>query len=162
MRYPQLLGNGKSLVEAGFENDIGLGLAAILLLLRLVVVVGALRAGAAGGLLTPGLAMGGLLGIVLGGHWNNAWPAGSVAAFAIVGSTAFLASSMKMPLTSIVLTLELTRVGQDFLIPISLAVAGSYSVFYICRQQKRVPVTKLKTAALPAIPPAKAAVEVLE
>jgi H+/Cl- antiporter ClcA len=132
--FPQLLGNGKGLAQAGFENDVGLGLAATLLLLRLVVIVGALRAGAAGGLLTPGLSIGGLLGIILGGFWNHVWAAGSLGGFAIAGSAAFLASSMKMPLTAIVLIVELTRVGHDFLIPISLAVAGSISVFELCTQ----------------------------
>ncbi|MBV8177162.1 MAG: chloride channel protein [Verrucomicrobia bacterium] len=134
-RFPQLLGNGKGLAQAGFENDIGLKLAATLLLLRLAVIAGALRAGAAGGLLTPGLSIGGLLGIVLGSLWNYAWPTGSLAPFAIVGGAAFLACSMKMPLTAIVLTLEFTRVGHDFLVPISLAVAGSFTVFHLCTQR---------------------------
>jgi len=86
IRFPQLLGNGKGLAQAGFENDIGLALAATLLLLRLLVIIGALRAGAAGGLLTPGLSTGGLLGIILGSFWNHAWPGGSLGAFAIVGA----------------------------------------------------------------------------
>jgi H+/Cl- antiporter ClcA len=53
-------------------------------------------------------------------------------AFAVVGGAAFLAASMKMPLTSIVLLIEFTRVDHDFLIPISFAVAGSISVSYLC------------------------------
>jgi H+/Cl- antiporter ClcA len=52
--------------------------------------------------------------------------------FAVVGSAAFLASSMKMPVTAIVLTLELTRVSHDFLFPMSLAVVGSIFVFRLC------------------------------
>ena len=39
---------------------------------------------------------------------------------------------MKMPLTAIVLIFECTRVGHDFLIPISLAVTGSVSAFHLC------------------------------
>jgi H+/Cl- antiporter ClcA len=130
-QFPQLLGNGKGLEEVVLNSEIGLVLAAVLLLLRLAVILGALRAGAAGGLLTPGLSIGGLLGIVLGTFWNHAWPAGSLGAFAVVGSAAFLASSMKMPLTAIVLTMEFTHIGHDFLVPISLAVAGSVCVFQL-------------------------------
>jgi H+/Cl- antiporter ClcA len=130
--FPQLLGNGKELAQAGFDSDVGLGLAATLCLFRLLVTLSALRAGGAGGLLTPSLTIGGLLGIVLGSFWNHEWAAGSLGPFAIVGSAAFLASSMKMPLTAIVLTVELTRLGHDFLIPISLAVAGSIAVFQLC------------------------------
>src|SRR5258706_1494199 len=131
--FPQLLGNGKGLAQAGFDNEVGLTLAATLLLLRVVVLVVSLRAGAEGGLLTPGLSIGALLGIILGTFWNHIWPTGSLADFAIIGGAAFLAASLKMPLTAIVLTVEFTGIGQKFLIPLSLAVAGSVSIFHLCR-----------------------------
>jgi H+/Cl- antiporter ClcA len=130
--FPQLLGNGRSLVQVGFESDLGLVLAATLLVLRLTVTIGALRAGAEGGLLTPGLTIGALIATIIGGLWNLAGPVVPLGAFAVVGSAAFLASSMKMPLTAIALIIEFTRVGHDFLIPISFAVAGSVSVYYLC------------------------------
>jgi H+/Cl- antiporter ClcA len=130
--FPQLLGNGKGLAQAGFDNEVGLKFAATLLLLRVVVLVASLRAGAEGGLLTPGLSIGALLGIILGSFWNHIWPTGSLADFAIIGGAAFLAASMKMPLTGIVLTVEFTGIGQNFLIPLSLAVAGSVSIFRLC------------------------------
>jgi hypothetical protein len=41
---------------------------------------------------------------------------------------------MKMPLTAIALIFEFTRIGHDFLIPISLAVAGSTCVFFLCTE----------------------------
>src|SRR5712691_10904570 len=130
--FPQLLGNGKGLAQAGFDNEVGLALAATLLLLRVVVLAASLRAGAEGGLLTPGLSIGALLGIILGSFWNHIWPTQSLAGFAIIGGAAVLASSMKMPLTAIVLTVEFTGIGQQFLIPLSLAVAGSISIFHLC------------------------------
>lgn len=132
--FPQLLGNGKGLAQAGFESDLSVALAAVLLLLRLIVITGALRAGAAGGLLTPGFSIGGLLGVILGSFWAHQSQAGSLGAFAVVGGAAFLASSMKMPLTAIVLTIELTGIGHNFLVPISFAVAGSVCVFHLCTQ----------------------------
>ena len=131
--FPQLLGNGKGLAQAGFDNEVGLTLAATLLLLRVVILAASLRAGAEGGLLTPGLSIGALLGIILGSFWNHIWSTESLAGLAIVGGAAFLASSMQMPLTAIVLTVELTGIGQEFLVPLSLAVAGSVSIFHLCR-----------------------------
>src|ERR1700758_4885258 len=130
--FPQLLGNGKGLAQAGFDNEVGLTLAATLLLLRVVVLVASLRAGAEGGLLTPGLSIGALLGIILGSFWNHIWPTQSLAGFAIIGGAGFLAASMKMPLTAIVLTVEFTGIGQQYLVPLSLAVAGSVSIFHLC------------------------------
>src|SRR6202040_4006058 len=104
-----------------------------LVLFRLVVLVASLRSGAEGGLLTPGLSIGALLGIILGSFWNHVWPTQSLAGFAIIGGAAFLASSMTMPLTAIVLTVEFTGIGQEFLVPLLLAVAGSVSIFHLCR-----------------------------
>lgn len=127
--FPQIPGNGKGAVTLAFDMELGIGLAALLLALKLLSVVGALRAGAEGGLLTPALANGALMAVVLGGAWNLLWPGTAPGAFAIVGATAFLASSMQMPLTAVLLTLELTRIDHDFLIPILLAVAGSIAMF---------------------------------
>ena len=147
--FPQLLGNGKGVAQEGFDSDLGLALAATLFVLKLLVTLGALRAGAAGGLLTPGLALGGLLGVVLGGLWNYVWPYVPFGAFALVGSAAFLASSMKMPLTAIVVTLEFTRVGHDFLFPIALATAGSFSMFYLLSELRLQPTWSVRHEDIP-------------
>ena len=130
--FPALLGNGKGLAQLSFDSDLRLLPAAVFLLLRIVVTLGCLHAGAEGGLMTPGITIGALLAIVSGGLWHLAWPDVPLGAFALVGGAAFLAASMKMPLTAIVLMIEFTRVGHDFLIPISFAVAGSISVSYLC------------------------------
>jgi len=132
--FPQLPGNGRGPIQLGFDGQLGLTLAAELLLLKLLGIAGALRAGAAGGVLTPGMTVGALLAILLGAAWNLVFAAQPAGAYAIVGSAAFLASSMNMPLTAIALALEFTRVGHDFLVPVSLAVAGSAGTHRLCLQ----------------------------
>jgi H+/Cl- antiporter ClcA len=122
---PALLGNGKGAAQLGFSNELTIGMAATLLVLKVAITSSSLRAGASGGLLTPGIAIGALLAVVLGGLWSLAWPGAPLGAYAVVGAAAFLASSMSMPLTAIVLIAEFTRVDQGFLVPIILAVAGS-------------------------------------
>jgi hypothetical protein len=57
----------------------------------------------------------------------------------LIGSAVFLASSMMMPPTAIVLIFEFTPVGNDFLIPMSLAVTGSVSAFHLCVERKTQP-----------------------
>jgi H+/Cl- antiporter ClcA len=132
MHFPQLPGNGKGPAGLAFNSDLSISLAATLLVLKVAITAGSLRAGAEGGLLTPGLANGALLAIVLGGVWNGFWPGTSMGAFAIVGATAFLSASMQMPITAIVLMFEFTRVGQDFFVPVMFAVAGSVLTFNLC------------------------------
>lgn len=129
---PALLGNGKGAAQLGFSSELTLGMAALLLVLKVAVTSGSLRAGASGGLLTPGIAIGALLAVVLGAVWNLIWPDAPPGAYAVVGAAAFLAASMSMPLTAIVLILEFTRVDQFFLVPIILAVAGSTATHRLC------------------------------
>ncbi|WP_419689357.1 chloride channel protein [Burkholderia theae] len=125
MWLPQLLGNGKGPASLGFDGTLTIGLAAALLVLKVLIEAGSLRAGAEGGLLTPGLANGALFGVVLGGLWSLVWPGASIGGCALVGATAFLAASMQMPITAVVLLLEFTRADHDSLVPMLLAVAGS-------------------------------------
>ncbi|NWA04176.1 chloride channel protein [Pseudomonas gingeri] len=129
---PQVLGNGKGPAQLGFDSELGIGLAALLLVVKVLITSSSLRAGAEGGLLTPGLAIGALLAIILGGLWSLAWPGIPLGAFAIVGAAAFLAASMSMPITAIVLVAEFTRIDHDFLVPIILAVVGSVCMSRLC------------------------------
>ncbi|WP_233237114.1 chloride channel protein [Bordetella sp. LUAb4] len=126
---PQLLGNGKGAASLSFDSELTLGLAALLLVLKVAIEASTLRAGAEGGLLTPGLTNGAMLALIVGGLCNQWLPgifgAVPLGAYAIVGATAFLASSMSMPLTAIVLLAEFTRMDHDMLVPVVLAVAGS-------------------------------------
>ncbi|MDB5984809.1 MAG: Chloride channel protein [Pseudomonas sp.] len=129
---PQVLGNGKGPAQLGFDGELTLGLAALLLVSKIIVTTCTLRAGAEGGLLTPALASGALMAILLGGAWSLVWPGVPLGAFAIVGAAAFLGASMNMPLTAIVLVAEFTRIDHNFLVPIILAVVGSVCVSKMC------------------------------
>lgn len=125
---PALLGNGKGPVQLSLDAGLPLAGALLLLVLRVLITVSTLRAGAEGGLLTPGLAVGALLALVLaqavnlaaGGAWSL-----SPSAFALIGATAFLAVSMDMPLTALVLMLEFTGAPHTMLAPLGVAVAGA-------------------------------------
>jgi H+/Cl- antiporter ClcA len=130
--YPELLGNGKGPIQLGFNDDVSIQLAATLLILKLSALLICLRAGAQGGLLTPGMSIGAMLAIVAGGLWNHAFPVVPLSAYAIVGAAAFLAASMRMPITAIMLAVELTRVDHDYLFPVVFAVAGSSAALRIC------------------------------
>jgi H+/Cl- antiporter ClcA len=132
VHFPQLLGNGKGTAQLGFDGQLTVGLAAALLALKVAVSASSLRVGAHGGLLTPGLTVGALLAVVLGGAWNLVGASVPTGAFALVGAAAFLASSMNMPITAIVLVAEFTHLGHDMLFPVVFAVAGSVGTSRLC------------------------------
>ncbi|QWF84092.1 chloride channel protein [Amycolatopsis sp. CA-230715] len=116
-----MLGNGKGPAQLAFDSRPGLVLAGILLVLRVVVVLLCLRGGAEGGLLTPSLANGALLGTLLGALW----PGVAIGSCAVVGAAAFLATAQRMPITAVVLILEFTGAPHGLLVPILIAVAGA-------------------------------------
>jgi H+/Cl- antiporter ClcA len=126
--YPELLGNGRGPMQLALDSSIPVTLAIALLVLKLAATTAVLRAGAEGGLLTPGLTIGALMATLLGAFWNGLGAGVSPGSFALIGATAFIASSLAMPVTAIALALEFTRVDHDFLIPILCAVAGSVAV----------------------------------
>jgi H+/Cl- antiporter ClcA len=87
--------------------------------------------------------------VVLGGVWNHFWPVATPAgAFAVIGAAAFLAASMKMPVTATVLVFEFTGVNQEFLIPILAAVAGSVAAFSFCARLKVTQATQPRTSPI--------------
>lgn len=150
MRFPQLLGNGKGPASLGFDGTLTIGLAAALLVLKVLIEAGSLRAGAEGGLLTPGLANGALLGVVLGGLWSLVWPGASIGGCALIGATAFLAASMQMPITAVVLLAEFTRVDHDSLVPMLLAVVGSLVAYRFAQRLAERRVNSVATVSTPA------------
>jgi H+/Cl- antiporter ClcA len=142
--YPQLLGNGKGPIQLGFNNDVSLPFAATLLILKMMAMLISLRAGANGGVLTPGMSIGAMLAIVVGGLWNHVFPVVPLGMYAIVGAAAFLAASMRMPITAILMAVELTRVDHDYLFPVVFAVAGSSAALRVCIHRFDRPEVDLK------------------
>lgn len=118
---PELLGNGKGPVQMTLDGGAPLGLLVVLVLLKPLATTASLRSGASGGLFTPTLATGALLGALLGRGWSALWAGGPAGAYAVVGAAGFLAAALQAPLTAIVLTLELTHVGTGLLVPVVLA-----------------------------------------
>ncbi|OXI29944.1 chloride channel protein [Burkholderia sp. AU16741] len=149
MGFPQLLGNGKGPASLGFDGTLTIGFAATLLVLKVLIEAGSLRVGAEGGLLTPGLANGALLGVVLGGLWSAVWPGASLGGCALIGATAFLAASMQMPITAVVLMLEFTRANHDSLVPMLLAVAGSLVAYRLAQKLAERRATAIAAVSTP-------------
>jgi CIC family chloride channel protein len=128
--FPAILGNGRALGQVAFDGAIPLLLMAALLVVKAVATTGTIYSGAAGGTLTPSLALGAALGAVLGAAWSLMWPGSPVAAFAYIAAAAFLASSMRAPFTALILILEFTGEGPALLAPTMVAIAGSVAVTY--------------------------------
>ncbi len=67
-------------MQLALSDGLPLSMVAVLLVLKMVVILAVLRGGAEGGLLTPGLAVGGLVSLLLCALWQLGFPGGDKAA----------------------------------------------------------------------------------
>jgi H+/Cl- antiporter ClcA len=123
IEYPQLLGNGKELTQIVFAGKLSVGLIAVLLVLKPLLTAACLGSGSPGGLFTPTLVLGVLLGALLGHAWSELWPGSPDGSYALIGGGAVLAAAMQGPLCATVLMLELTHSPGTLTVPLLLAVA---------------------------------------
>ncbi|GAA4185083.1 hypothetical protein GCM10022288_06610 [Gryllotalpicola kribbensis] len=124
---PQVMGNGRALGQYAFDSTgwAAVGVLVIGFAAKSVLTLLTIRSGAAGGVLQPAIALGAAGGAAIGVAWALMWPGSPVAAFAIVGGAALLASSQKAPLMALAIVFELTDASPEFLAPLGVAVAGS-------------------------------------
>lgn len=126
--FPQVLGNGKGLVQRVFLNQLSLDLLLPLFLLKMIAAPGCLSSGAPGGLFTPTMTVGALLGGLLGHLWATVLPAPELGVFAILGSVAMLAAATQGPISSIVMVIELTRHVDALIVPMMMIVVTASMV----------------------------------
>jgi chloride channel protein, CIC family len=122
IQYPELLGNGKGVVQLAAVGSISFGLLWVLVILKPLATAACLWTGSPGGLFTPTLTVGALLAGILGYGWLHLFPGARIGSYAIIGGGAFLAASMQGPLSGVVLVLELTRNSDSLMAPTLLAV----------------------------------------
>jgi H+/Cl- antiporter ClcA len=120
--FPQILGNGRDISQLLFTNQPGILLMLALLLLKPASTVLCIRSGAPGGLFTPSLTAGALLGAVLGEAWSYLWPGVPPGLFAILGAGAVLAATTQGPISAVILMIELTGRDRSFILPLLLIV----------------------------------------
>jgi H+/Cl- antiporter ClcA len=120
--FPQLLGNGRDVAELAFTGQLGPLLLGALFLLRPLATVACLGSGAPGGLFTPSLAIGAMLGGLLGMAWSWLWPGVPPGLFALAGSAGMLAATTQGPISAVVLVMELTGFARSAILPLLVVV----------------------------------------
>ncbi len=119
--YPQLFGNGKDMAHTVLLGGGSLGLLLALSVLKPLATELCLASGASGGLFTPFMSTGAVLGGFLGLVWSHLWGGSPVGAFAMIGAAAMVGASMQAPLAGLALVLELTHNGFQLMVPMMAA-----------------------------------------
>lgn len=133
---PAILGNGRSLGQLALTASMPVLLILVMTVVKVFATAGTIGSGAAGGTLTPSLAIGAGLGLTVGAAWNLVWPGAPVAVFALIGAAAFLAVTMRAPLTALLLVMEFTNQGPEMFAPVMLCVAGAVAVGYLFERRR--------------------------
>jgi H+/Cl- antiporter ClcA len=120
--FPQMLGNGKDISRLAFLGEVPAPLLLMLFFLRPLATVMCVRSGAPGGLFTPSLTIGAMLGGLLGHAWLWMWPGTPPGMFAVIGAAAVLAATTQGPISTVVLMMELTGRDRSFILPLLVAV----------------------------------------
>ncbi|MDQ6838413.1 MAG: chloride channel protein, partial [Actinomycetota bacterium] len=128
LAYPQLFGNGKDMAHDVFLGGGSLALLAALFILKPVVTALCLGSGASGGLFTPVMSTGAVLGGFLGLAWSHLWPGSPVGAYAMIGAAAMIGAGMQAPLSALALVLELTHSGFSLMVPMIAATITATAV----------------------------------
>ena len=94
----------------------------VLLVLKPAATILCMRSGAPGGMFTPSLTFGAMLGGVLGLLWSHSWPGAQPGIFALLGAGAVLGATTQGPISAVVLMMELTGRDRSFILPMLLVV----------------------------------------
>lgn len=136
LQFPQILGIGYETIEAMLRDvQFSLPLLGMLLVVKLLMTALSLGSGLVGGIFAPAMFLGATLGEAYGKILAMVLPPSWITiaappAYAMVGMAAILASSVRAPLTAILLMFELTR---DYRIVLPLMAAVGLSVWLVER-----------------------------
>jgi H+/Cl- antiporter ClcA len=129
IRYPELPGNGRSILTVAVNTEMTLGTACVILLIKPIVTAVFLRAGAVGGLLTPALATGAATGSVVALALNQfAGTHIEVSALALTSAAGVLAITQRSPLFAALFVWELAHPPIWLLIVFAIAAFAAHGL----------------------------------
>ena len=136
---------GYDSLEAAFESNLAVGVLAVLLIGKLIAVVVNYASGGSGGLFSPTLFFGGMLGALMGvaltnfhhiGEWIPQFPADAkvIGGCVLLGMGAMFAAVIRCPFTSLIIIFEMTG-NYSLILPL---MAGNLLAFSIARRLQPV------------------------
>jgi H+/Cl- antiporter ClcA len=137
IRYPELPGNGKSILAVSLNSGLTLGAAVVILFLKPLLTALFLRAGAVGGMLTPALATGAAWGSIVALAINS-WTEHhvSIPAISLTCAAGVLAITQRAPIWAAIFVWELARPPWWLLIPFVVAAVAAHWLRLLIEQRR--------------------------
>jgi CIC family chloride channel protein len=128
LQVPNVWGNGDTAVSAMLSTNLVWTAVLTLLAFKLLATAATVGSGAVGGVFTPTLLVGGLMGGLFGILVHSLLPSVTAEpnAYALVGMGAMLAATTLAPLMAILIVFEIT-LDYDIVLPLMLACVTAYT-----------------------------------
>lgn len=125
MIFPQIMGNGRALAQLSmnYNQHFFIGILILGAIAKATVTVLTIRAGASGGTLTPSIAIGSALGVLIGLCFNLLGFPLSLSQSALLGAAILLAASQQAPLMALFMIFEVSHLDYSAFLPLGLGVA---------------------------------------
>jgi CIC family chloride channel protein len=126
---PEIWGNGYEVVNAILHEPWAWTALLAILVLKIAATAATAGSGAVGGVFTPALFVGAVIGCLFGHAAQALWPhvASAPFAYAVVGMGAFLAAAASAPLMSMLMIFEMT-LSYQVMLPLILCCVLAYFV----------------------------------
>lgn len=129
---PQIMGNGRGVAQLAMNTrSINLSVVIILLVamvLKALMTLLTIRAGAYGGILTPSISIGACIGVLAGMLYAQWVPGISLTQCAVIGAVGFLTASQQAPLMATFMLLEVCHLSYSALLPLALCAGVSIAI----------------------------------
>jgi chloride channel protein, CIC family len=126
---PEVWGNGYEVVNSLLHQPWTWTALVVVLIFKVIATIATAGSGAVGGVFTPTLFVGAVVGSLFGMGMHEIWPHASPEpfAFAMVGMGAFLAAATNAPLMAILMIFEMT-LSYQVVLPLMLSCVIAYFV----------------------------------
>jgi len=128
--FPSALGVGYPVIQRLLNGEMGWGLIAGVIVIKSLIWTESLGSGTSGGILAPQLMIGGGVGAALAHFLPGVQPGG----WPLICMAAVLAGSIGVPLTAVMLAVELTH-NSTLVLPLLLASVTSYGIMVLVQKR---------------------------
>jgi CIC family chloride channel protein len=139
LRTGGINGSGYDVIKRALSGELAVKVMLALCVLKIAATVSSYASGGAGGIFAPSLFMGAMLGGVFGSLDRTLFGhslASSVGSFALVGMGAVFSATIRAPITSVLIIVEMTS-GYSLILPLMIA---NMSAYIIARRWRPVPI----------------------
>jgi len=131
-----ITGGGYAVLERALSGSFSVRVMLVLGVAKLVATVFSYSSGGAGGIFAPSLYIGAMLGGAFGSLDKTLFHHDDIGAFALVGMGAVFSATIRAPMTSVLIIVEMTS-GYSLILPLMIA---NMSAYVLARQWRPEPI----------------------